>query len=227
MSDVTPRSALVLIDMANDFVHEGGTIADAGGPEYRERAKAIIPGLARLVEAAREAGVLVVYATDAHTEQDTELEKWPPHAMKGTEEAEIVRELAPAPGDLVIEKTTYSPFVSSHIDAQLEERGIIKGRVVLLDADKLGLDLTALIFVRTQSHDPQWLAEFRAAVSAFPEITSVWRMTGDLDYVLRARIGSVKAYDHLYQRLIAKLPIADVSASFVMEEIKETTALPI
>lgn len=109
----------------------------------------------------------------------------------------------------------------------LEERGIIKNRVALLDADKLNLELTVLIFVRTQSHDPEWLAKFRTAVYSFPEITSVWRMTGDLDYVLRARVGSVKAYDHLYQRLIARLPIADVSASFVMEEIKETTALPI
>lgn len=109
----------------------------------------------------------------------------------------------------------------------MEERGIIRGRVALLDADLLDLELTALIFVRTQSHDPDWLAKFRSAVAAFPEITSVWRMTGDLDYVLRARISSVKAYDRLYQRLIAKLPIADVSASFVMEEIKETTELPI
>lgn len=109
----------------------------------------------------------------------------------------------------------------------LEERGIIRGRVALLDHEKLDLELTVLIFVRTRSHDPEWLAAFRAAVTAFPEITSVWRMSGDLDYVLRARVASVRAYDHLYQRLIARLPIADVSASFVMEEIRETTALPI
>ncbi len=109
----------------------------------------------------------------------------------------------------------------------LEESGVIKARVGLLDADKLGLELIALIFVRTSSHDPEWLACFRAVVTSFPEITSVWRMTGDLDYVLRARIANVKAYDALYQRLITRLPIADVSASFVMEEIKETTALPL
>ena len=64
----------------------------------------------------------------------------------------------------------------------------------------------------------------RARSSSFPEITGVYRMSGDLDYVLRARVSDVKAYDRLYQRLIAKVPLSDVSASFVMEEIKETTA---
>ncbi|MEO3997351.1 Lrp/AsnC family transcriptional regulator [Mesorhizobium sp. CAU 1732] len=109
----------------------------------------------------------------------------------------------------------------------LEEKKIITGRVALVDADRLGLGLSVFILVRTSHHNPDWLKRFRDAVSSFPEITGVYRMSGDLDYVLRARVADVKAYDRLYQRLIAKVPLDDVSASFVMEEIKETTVVPV
>lgn len=109
---------------------------------------------------------------------------------------------------------------------RMEEEGIISARVALVDAEKLGFGLAVFILVRTSNHDPEWLAKFRDAVSSIPEITGAYRMSGDLDYVLRARVPDVKAYDRLYQRLIAKVPLSDVSASFVMEEIKETTALP-
>ncbi len=110
---------------------------------------------------------------------------------------------------------------------RLEDDGYIAGRVALVDADKVGVGLSVFILVRTSHHDPAWLAKFRAAASSFPEIIGVYRMSGDLDYVLRARVADVKAYDRLYQRLIAKVPLSDVSASFVMEEIKETTAVPL
>ena len=109
----------------------------------------------------------------------------------------------------------------------LEDSGVITGRVALVDAEKLGLGLSVFIIVRTSNHDPEWLAKFRAAATSFPEITGVYRMSGDLDYVLRARVADVKAYDRLYQRLIARVPLSDVSASFVMEEIKETTVVPV
>jgi Lrp/AsnC family transcriptional regulator len=109
----------------------------------------------------------------------------------------------------------------------LEEGGVITGRVALVDAERLGLGLSVFIIVRTSNHDPDWLAKFRGAVISFPEITGVYRMSGDLDYVLRARVADVKAYDRLYQRLIAKVPLSDVSASFVMEEIKDTTIVPV
>ena len=110
---------------------------------------------------------------------------------------------------------------------RLEDDGFITGRVALVDAEKLGLGLSVFILIRTSNHDPDWLASFRGAVTAFPEITGVYRMSGDLDYVVRARVADVKAYDRLYQRLIAKVPLSDVSASFVMEEIKDTTVVPV
>lgn len=129
------RAALVVIDLANDFVYAGGAIADAGGEAYQARAQAIIPRLKRLIEAARKAGVLVVYATDAHLPDDAELNKWPPHAMKGTRWAEIVEALAPASGDLVIEKRTYSPFQSSDLDQKLKNRKIERLYITGLHTD--------------------------------------------------------------------------------------------
>ncbi len=133
---VKPRkSAIVVIDLANDFLLPGGVIADAGGAEYQARAQAIVPMLAKLLAAARETGVTVVYATDAHTPADAELTKWPPHAMERTWQAVIADAIAPVAGDLVIEKTTYSPFVSTDIDAQLRQRGITRLYITGLHTD--------------------------------------------------------------------------------------------
>ena len=110
---------------------------------------------------------------------------------------------------------------------RLEQDGVIRARVALVNAEKAGLGLSVFVFIRTSSHEADWLAAFRKAVTALPEITGVYRTSGDLDYVLRARVADVRHYDRLYQRLIKLVPLNDVSASFVMEDIKETTAIPL
>ena len=110
---------------------------------------------------------------------------------------------------------------------RLESDGIIRSRVALLDPRKLGLDLTAFVMIRTNRHDPDWLARFNRAVRDLPEITGAHRMSGDLDYVLRVSLSSIQDYDAFYRRLIAKIPVSDISASFVMEDIKHTTELPV
>jgi nicotinamidase-related amidase len=155
------RSALIVIDLANDFVYPGGVIADAGGPAYQALAQGIIPNLQRLLDAARAAGITVVYATDAHTPADTELRKWPPHAMKGTRLAEIVPQLAPQPGDLVIEKQTYSPFVSSDLDAQLRARGIERLYITGLHTDCCARHTSGDAFQK--GYDLVWITDALAA----------------------------------------------------------------
>ena len=109
----------------------------------------------------------------------------------------------------------------------LDEAGVIKGRVALLDAGKLGLGLTVFMLIRTNAHAPDWLETFSRAPRSMPEILGVYRMTGDLDYLIRARVSDMADYDRLYQSLIRRVPLSDVSASFVMEEIKDTTELPL
>jgi len=109
----------------------------------------------------------------------------------------------------------------------LEESGVIKARVALIDAAKLGLGLTAFIAIRTAQHEEKWLEKFSRAVGDFPEIIGVYRTTGETDYLLQAVVTDIAGYDQLYKRLITRISLTDVSASFVMEKIKETTALPI
>lgn len=110
---------------------------------------------------------------------------------------------------------------------RLETDGVVKKRVAIIEPSAVGLGLQVFVLIRTNDHSATWLKSFRKAVREMPEIIAAQRMTGELDYVLRVRVADVPAYDHFYQRLIDKVQIADVSASFVMEDVKETTALPI
>jgi nicotinamidase-related amidase len=161
---MSQSAAVLVIDMANDFVYPGGTIADAGGAEYQQRAQAIIPRLAKLLAAARSAGVAVIYATDAHTPQDKELRKWPPHSMKGTPQAKIVDELRPEPGDLVWDKQTYSPFLNPEFEKRLEERGITKLYITGLHTDCCARHTSGDAFQR--GYDLVWVTD---ALQAFTD----------------------------------------------------------
>ncbi len=109
----------------------------------------------------------------------------------------------------------------------LEAAGVIKARVALVDPAKLGFGLMVFIQVRVAQHEAGWLERFARAVGEMPEILGVYRMTGDLDYLIRARVADMADYDRLYQRLIRKIDLSDVSASFVMEELKDTAELPL
>jgi Lrp/AsnC family transcriptional regulator len=110
---------------------------------------------------------------------------------------------------------------------RLEDDGVIKARVTLLDANRINVGLTAFITLRATEHSAKWLEQFSKAARDIPEIVAVYRMTGDVDYLLQAVIPDVAAYDRLYKRLIGRITLADVSSSFVMEEIKATTVLPL
>lgn len=110
---------------------------------------------------------------------------------------------------------------------RLEEAGIVTAKVALVDAAKVGLGLTVFIAVRTDRHDAAWAEAFSKAVARFPQITGVYRTSGELDYLIQARVADVAGYDRLYKDLIAKIELKDVSASFVMEKLKETTSVPV
>lgn len=109
----------------------------------------------------------------------------------------------------------------------LEQAGVIRGRPALLDPDALGCPLMAVVLIRTNAHDATWRARFESAINAMPQIVSAYRMTGDLDYMLRVRVADMSAYDQFYKALTARVAVSDISASFVMEFLKETTELPL
>lgn len=159
-----PNSAVVVIDMANDFVFAGGIIADAGGAEYQHRAQQIVRPLARLLDAARRAGITVMYATDAHTPADSELRKWPPHSMAGTWNAQIVPGVTPQPGDVVIGKQTYSPFLQPAFEEELEHRAIKRLYVTGLHTDCCARHASGDAFQR--GYDLVWVTD---ALQAFTD----------------------------------------------------------
>ncbi len=110
---------------------------------------------------------------------------------------------------------------------KLEESKIIRGRVALLDSRKLNVGMTAFVSVRTNQHSLQWLQAFDTAVSEMPEVVELYRMSGEIDYLLRVVVPDIDAYDRFYKKLIARIELSDVSSSFAMEQIKYTTALPL
>lgn len=109
---------------------------------------------------------------------------------------------------------------------KLEAEGVIRGRVALLDANALDLSLTVYISVRTNQHNDEWAARFLEATEQIPGVLEVYRMSGDLDYLIKAVVADMPGYDRLYKQLI-KADIYDVSSSFVMETMKHTTCLPL
>ena len=109
----------------------------------------------------------------------------------------------------------------------LEKSGVIKGRVALADPEKLNVGLTVFVMIKTNQHNPDWLNEFSKVSKDFPEISEFYRMSGEVDYLLRVVVSDMKAYDAFYKKLISQASFADISSSFAMEEIKYTTALPV
>jgi Lrp/AsnC family transcriptional regulator len=109
----------------------------------------------------------------------------------------------------------------------LEEEGVISARVTLLNQEKLGLDLTVYTRIRTHEHTQQWFDRFYATVTAMPNVMEVHRLSGDVDYLVRAVVPDMKSYDEMYKEMISKVDLFDVSSSFSMETIKYTTALPL
>ncbi|MEO0688669.1 MAG: Lrp/AsnC family transcriptional regulator [Pseudomonadota bacterium] len=110
---------------------------------------------------------------------------------------------------------------------KMEKQGIIKRKVTLIDQAAVGLKMTGFVAVRTNDHSDDWLKKFGEAVKAIPEIIEVYRMAGEVDYLLKVVAPDMEGYDSVYRRLIDKVPLSDVSASFSMEIVKETTVLPL
>ena len=110
---------------------------------------------------------------------------------------------------------------------RLEAKGVIERRVAILDPEAVGLGLTVFVEIEASDHSPQWLDGFAASVAAMPEVMEVYRMAGDVDYLLRVAVGSMAEYDAFYRRLIAEVPLKNVTSRFAMERVKSTTAYPL
>jgi Lrp/AsnC family transcriptional regulator len=110
---------------------------------------------------------------------------------------------------------------------KLQQQGVIRQTVALLDAHALNVGTTVFVTLKTGNHSEAWFQKFVHAVREIPEVTEIHRMSGDVDYLIRIVVPDIDAYDVVYKRLISAMEFQDVSASFVLETIKSTTALPL
>ena len=109
----------------------------------------------------------------------------------------------------------------------LEKTGVIKKRVAILARDRINVGVTVFVSLKTRQHNREWLEKFARAVEGLPEVVEFYRMSGDVDYLLKVVVPDIAAYDAVYKRLIEKIDLDDVSSTFAMEEIKCETALPL
>jgi Lrp/AsnC family transcriptional regulator len=110
---------------------------------------------------------------------------------------------------------------------RLEADGVITKRVALVDPEKIGLGITVFVSIETGDHSQEWLRRFAEVVGAMPEVMEFHRMAGDVDYMLRVVVNDMQSYDTFYKKLIATVPLKNVTSRFAMERIKSTTVLPI
>jgi Lrp/AsnC family transcriptional regulator len=110
---------------------------------------------------------------------------------------------------------------------KLEAQGVIEKRVALVDPVSIGLGISVFVEVEAADHSPEWLGRFADSVAAMPEVMDVYRMAGDVDYLLRVAVGSMAEFDDFYRRLIADVPLKNVTSRFAMERVKSTTAYPL
>jgi Lrp/AsnC family transcriptional regulator len=110
---------------------------------------------------------------------------------------------------------------------RLEADGVITKRVALVDQNKIGLGLSVFVSIESGDHSDVWLKKFADAVSALPEVIEFYRMAGDVDYMLRVVVADMRSYDIFYKKLIASVPLKNVTSRFAMEKIKSVTALPV
>jgi Lrp/AsnC family transcriptional regulator len=110
---------------------------------------------------------------------------------------------------------------------RMKEAGVITAHVALVDPKSVNVGVTVFVNVKTSQHTQAWFEQFRATVDSIPEVVEFYRMSGDIDYLLRIVVPDIAAYDGVYKRLIAGTQLFDVSSSFAMEQLKFTTALPL
>jgi len=109
----------------------------------------------------------------------------------------------------------------------LQDAGVIEREAAILNPDKLNVGVTVFVNIRTTQHNIDWFERFAGVVAKIDEVVEFYRMSGDVDYLLRIVVPDIAAYDKVYKRLIAEIELSDVTSSFAMERIKHTTALPL
>jgi Lrp/AsnC family transcriptional regulator len=139
----------------------------------------------------------------------------------------LLQEDASGPINQIAERINLSANACWRRIKRLDDDGLIRKRVVLVDAAKLGWGIVVFASVKVFEHSDQWLKEFSDAVDAISEVQELYRLSGETDYLLKVRVRDIEHYDRVYKRLIKTIRIREMSSSFAMEEMKSTTAVPL
>lgn len=110
---------------------------------------------------------------------------------------------------------------------KLEQTGVIQSRVALADPAKLGFGLTVFVGIEAPDHSAEWRDRFAHVTHTMPQIMEVYRMAGDMDYLLRVAVPDMAAFDGFYKALTDALLLKNVTSRFAMERMKYTTAYPV
>lgn len=110
---------------------------------------------------------------------------------------------------------------------KMKASGVIQRTVALVDPKALGLDLHVFVGIEARDHSPEWLERFTATVRPLPEVLDIYRMAGELDYLLRVAVRDMAHFDDFYRRLIEAVPLKNVTSHFAMERVKHSTAYPV
>ncbi|MCB1463777.1 MAG: Lrp/AsnC family transcriptional regulator, partial [Nitratireductor sp.] len=111
---------------------------------------------------------------------------------------------------------------------KMQEAGIIKGRIMLIDAERIGFDISVFVFIRLDKHSPGVLEAFEDGARKLTEIVQCYAMSGEFDFLLRVVVPSVRDYERTIKARLLKLPhVGTMSSHFALNEIKNTTELPI
>ena len=127
----------------------------------------------------------------------------------------------------VAEQVALSPSACSRRIQRLEEAGYIRGRIAVLDRERIGVPTTVFALIKTAHHSDDWIETFRKAISDIGEIVEAHRLTGSYDYILKVVLPRVEHYDVVYRRLVKRIELFDVSAFISMEVLKSGEALPV
>ncbi|HTT79043.1 MAG TPA: Lrp/AsnC family transcriptional regulator [Stellaceae bacterium] len=139
----------------------------------------------------------------------------------------ILQEDATQPIAQMAERVGLSPTPCWKRIQKLEARRVITRRVAIVDPDSVGVGLTVFVAIEAGAHTPEWLERFGAAVAAMPEVMELYRMAGDIDYMLRVAVADMAEYDRFYKRLINAAPMKNVTSRLATERIKHRTAYPL
>jgi len=127
----------------------------------------------------------------------------------------------------IAERVHLSPTPCWNRIRRLEEGGIIRARVALLDPAKVDAGITVFVAIRTDQHNIEWSKRFAREMKSIPEIMEIYRMSGTVDYLLRVVVPDIAAFDRIYKTIISRIELSDVTSMFAMEQMKYTTALPV